>query len=77
MDGKNNHIVQSSISMIVKTKDICSEYAMFPSLFARNKGLFLSFLFKCLTVFLQVYSCKLRCRCFHEVYSIKIMDIAQ
>jgi hypothetical protein len=26
MDGKNDHIVQSSISMIVKTEDICSEY---------------------------------------------------
>ena len=26
MDGKNDLIVQSSISMIVKTKDICSEY---------------------------------------------------
>jgi hypothetical protein len=26
MDGKNDLIVQSSISMIVKTKDICPEY---------------------------------------------------
>jgi hypothetical protein len=26
MDGKNDLIVQSSISMIVKTEDICLEY---------------------------------------------------
>ena len=26
MDGKNDLIVQSSISMIVKTEDICPEY---------------------------------------------------
>jgi hypothetical protein len=27
MDGKNDLIVQSSISMIVKTEDICPEYS--------------------------------------------------
>jgi hypothetical protein len=29
MDGKNDLIVQSSISMIVKTEDICPEYPQY------------------------------------------------